>query len=172
MGSIYRTQRLSFGALGLFTAVIVFNVIAIAGFFKGQNEEAVRGAKGLGVLPLLPNLRQFFHFHKNLSSSVIPGTFFRENRFPPKPKKRPKIPRASLTALEPEENHGSLGQSHKMCRSYENISAPSIKESWYVLVSFSSQYWYPKNGMHSKHLCRNSWWCWEDLDAWKLPYWI
>ena len=32
---------------------------------------AGRGAKGLGVLPLLPFFRLFFHFHKNPSSSVI-----------------------------------------------------------------------------------------------------
>jgi len=57
------------------------------------------GAKGLGVLPLSPNFRQFFHFHKNPSSSVISGTFSRENRFPPKPKKRPKI--AKHTKHEP-----------------------------------------------------------------------
>ena len=35
----------------------------------------VLGAKGLGVLPLFPIFRQFFHFHKNLSSSVMSGTF-------------------------------------------------------------------------------------------------
>ena len=57
------------------------------------------GAKGLGVLHHLPFFRQFFHFHKNLSSSVISGTFSRENRFPPKPKKRPKI--AKHTKHEP-----------------------------------------------------------------------
>jgi hypothetical protein len=51
----------------------------------------VSGAKGIAVLPLFPIFRPFFHFHKNLSSSVISGTFSRENRFPPKPKKRPKI---------------------------------------------------------------------------------
>ena len=49
------------------------------------------GVKGLGVLPLFPIFRPFFHFHKNPSSSVISGTFSRENRFPPKHKKRPKI---------------------------------------------------------------------------------
>jgi hypothetical protein len=27
------------------------------------------------VLPLFPIFRQFFHFHENLSSSVISGTF-------------------------------------------------------------------------------------------------
>jgi hypothetical protein len=57
------------------------------------------GAKGIAVLPLFPIFRQFFHFHKNLSSSVISGTFSRENRFPPKPKKRPKI--AKHTKHEP-----------------------------------------------------------------------
>ena len=56
-------------------------------------------AKGLGVLPLLPIFRHFFHFHKNPSSSVISDTFSRENRFPPKPKKRPKI--AKHTKHEP-----------------------------------------------------------------------
>ena len=34
------------------------------------------------VLPLLPIFRHFFRFHKNLSSSVISGTFSRENRYP------------------------------------------------------------------------------------------
>jgi hypothetical protein len=57
------------------------------------------GAKGLGVLPLLPIFCPFFHFHKNPSSSVISGTFSRENCFPPKPKKRPKI--AKHTKHEP-----------------------------------------------------------------------
>jgi hypothetical protein len=57
------------------------------------------GAKGIAVLHHLPIFRQFFHFHKNLSSSVISGTFSRENRFPPKPKKRPKI--AKHTKHEP-----------------------------------------------------------------------
>jgi hypothetical protein len=60
---------------------------------------SVLGAKGIAVLPLLPIFRQFFHFHKNPSSSVISGTFSRENRFPPKPKKRPKI--AKHTKHEP-----------------------------------------------------------------------
>ena len=59
----------------------------------------VTGAKGIAVLPLLPIFRHFFHLHKNLSSSVISGTFSRENRFPPKPKKRPKI--AKHTKHEP-----------------------------------------------------------------------
>jgi hypothetical protein len=59
----------------------------------------VPGAKGLGVLPHLPIFRPFFHFHKNPSISVISGTFSRENRFPPKPKKRPKI--AKHTKHEP-----------------------------------------------------------------------
>jgi hypothetical protein len=57
------------------------------------------GAKGIAVLPLFPIFRQFFHFHKNHSSSVISGTFSRENRFPPKPKIRPKI--AKHTKHEP-----------------------------------------------------------------------
>jgi len=57
------------------------------------------GAKGLGVLHHLPIFRPFFHFHKNLSRSVLSGTFSRENRFPPKPKKRPKI--AKHTKHEP-----------------------------------------------------------------------
>jgi hypothetical protein len=56
-------------------------------------------AKGLGVLPLFPIFRHFFHFHKNPSSSVISGAFSRENRFLPKPKKRPKI--AKHTKHEP-----------------------------------------------------------------------
>jgi len=34
------------------------------------------GAKGLGVLHHLPFFRQFFHFHKNPSSSVISGTLY------------------------------------------------------------------------------------------------
>ena len=47
------------------------------------------------------NVGQYFKpvFHKNPSSSVISGTFSRENRFPPKPKKRPKI--AKHTKHEP-----------------------------------------------------------------------
>jgi hypothetical protein len=57
------------------------------------------GAKGLGVLPLLSIFRPFFHFHKNPSSFVISGTFSREDRFPPKPQKRPKI--AKHTKHEP-----------------------------------------------------------------------
>ena len=57
------------------------------------------GAKGLGVLHHLPIFRHFFHFHKNPSSSVISVTFSRENRFPPKPQKRPKI--AKHTKHEP-----------------------------------------------------------------------
>ena len=70
------------------------------GIIHGPGDHrVVDGAKGLGVLPLLPNFRHFFHFHKNPSSSVISGTFSRENRFPPKPKKRPKI--AKHTKHEP-----------------------------------------------------------------------
>jgi hypothetical protein len=42
---------------------------------------------------------QFFHFHKNPSSSVISVTFSRENRFPQKRQKRPKI--AKHTKHEP-----------------------------------------------------------------------
>ena len=42
------------------------------------------GAKGIAVLPLFPIFRQFFHSHENPSSSVISGTFSRENRFPRK----------------------------------------------------------------------------------------
>ena len=61
--------------------------------------EAFVGAKGIAVLHHLPIFRHFFHFHKNLSSSVLSGTFSRENRFPPKPKKRPKI--AKPTKHEP-----------------------------------------------------------------------
>ena len=57
------------------------------------------GAKGLGVLHHLPIFRPFFHFHKNLSSSVISVAFSRENCFPQKPKKRPKI--AKHTKHEP-----------------------------------------------------------------------
>ena len=57
------------------------------------------GAKGIAVLPLFPIFRQFFHFRKNPSSSVISGTFSRENRFPQKRQKRPKI--AKLTKHEP-----------------------------------------------------------------------
>ena len=51
------------------------------------------------VLPLFPIFRQFFHFHENPSSSVISGTFSRENRFPQKRQKRPKI--AKHTKHEP-----------------------------------------------------------------------
>jgi hypothetical protein len=57
------------------------------------------GAKWIAVLHHLPIFRPFFHFHKNPSSSVLSGTFSRENRFPPKPKKRPKI--AKHTKHEP-----------------------------------------------------------------------
>ena len=57
------------------------------------------GAKGIAVLHLFPIFRQFFHFHKNPSSSVISGTFSRENRFPQKCQKRPKI--AKHTKHEP-----------------------------------------------------------------------
>ena len=57
------------------------------------------GAKGIAVLPLFPIFRQFFHFHENPSSSVISGTFSRENRFPQKRQKRPKI--AKHTKHEP-----------------------------------------------------------------------
>ena len=66
---------------------------------KKVDLDQLLGAKGLGVLPLFPIFRHFFNFHKNLSSSVISGTFSRENRFPPKPKKRPKI--AKHTKHEP-----------------------------------------------------------------------
>jgi hypothetical protein len=59
----------------------------------------VSGAKGIAVLHHLPIFRHFFHFHKNPSSSVLSGTFSRENCFPPKPKKRPKI--AKHTKHEP-----------------------------------------------------------------------
>ena len=57
------------------------------------------GAKGIAVLPLFPIFRQFFHFHENPSSSVISGTFSRENRFRQKRQKRPKI--AKHTKHEP-----------------------------------------------------------------------
>ena len=46
----------------------------------GINMTACYGAKGIAVLPLFPIFRPFFHFHKNPSSSVISGTFSRENR--------------------------------------------------------------------------------------------
>ena len=59
----------------------------------------IGGAKGIAVLPLFPIFRQFFHFHENPSSSVISGTFSRENRFPQKRQKRPKI--AKHTKHEP-----------------------------------------------------------------------
>jgi len=39
------------------------------------------GAKGIAVLHHLPIFRQFFHFHKNPSSSIISGTFPREVTF-------------------------------------------------------------------------------------------
>ena len=65
---------------------------------KGGDIDAA-GAKGIAVLHHLPIFRPFFHFHENLSSSVISGTFSRENRFPPKPKKRTKI--AKHTKHEP-----------------------------------------------------------------------
>ena len=58
------------------------------------------GAKGIAVLPLFPIFRHFFHFHQNLLiSSAISGTFSRENRFPQKRQKRPKI--AKHTKHEP-----------------------------------------------------------------------
>jgi len=60
---------------------------------------AQQGAKGLGVLHHFPIFRPFFHFHKNLSSSVISVAFSRENCFPQKPQKRPKI--AKHTKHEP-----------------------------------------------------------------------
>ena len=66
---------------------------------KSVSTRSFEGAKGIAVLHHLPIFRQFFHFHKNPSSSVISGTFSRENRFPPKPKKRPKI--AKHTKHEP-----------------------------------------------------------------------
>ena len=59
----------------------------------------VGGAKGLGVLHHFPIFRPFSHFHENPSSSVISGTFSRENRFPQKRQKRPKI--AKHTKHEP-----------------------------------------------------------------------
>ena len=59
----------------------------------------ISGAKGLGVLHHLPIFRPFFHFHENPSSSVISVAFSRENCFPPKPEKRPKI--AKHTKHEP-----------------------------------------------------------------------
>jgi hypothetical protein len=66
---------------------------------KQASKQASIGAKGIAVLPLLPIFPPFFHFHKNPSSSVISGTFSRENRLPPKPKKRPNI--AKHTKHEP-----------------------------------------------------------------------
>jgi hypothetical protein len=41
----------------------------------------------MGVFHHLPIFRPFFHFHENPSSSVISGTFSRENRFRQNPKK-------------------------------------------------------------------------------------
>ena len=65
-----------------------------------SEDHAMAGAKGIAVLPLFPIFRQFFHFHENpSSSSVISGTFSRENRFPQKRQKRPKI--AKHTKHEP-----------------------------------------------------------------------
>jgi len=79
------------------------------------------GAEELGVLPLLPIFRPFFHFHKNPSSSVISGTFSRENRFPPKRKKRPKIAKHTKHEPLPKRDAISLqfavhpnGGSHKI----------------------------------------------------------
>ena len=65
----------------------------------GDDRGLLFAAKGIAVLHHLPIFRQFFHFHKNPSSSVLSGTFSRENCFPPKPKKRPKI--AKHTKHEP-----------------------------------------------------------------------
>jgi len=56
-----------------------------------RGRELTLGAKGLGVLPLFPIFRHFFHFHKNPSSFVISVAFSRENCFPQKPENRPKI---------------------------------------------------------------------------------
>jgi hypothetical protein len=66
------------------------------------------GAKGVVVLPLFPIFRHFFHFHKNPSSSVISGTFSCENRFPPKPKKRPKIAKHTKHETLPKRDAISL----------------------------------------------------------------
>ncbi len=66
---------------------------------SSENPQWRRGLRLLGVLPLFPIFRQFFHFRKNPSSSVISGTFSRQNRFPQKRQKRPKI--AKHTTHEP-----------------------------------------------------------------------
>jgi hypothetical protein len=66
---------------------------------KHNGSTVMSGAKGIAVLPLFPIFRQFFHFHENPASSVISGTFSRENRFPQKRQKRPKI--AKHTKHEP-----------------------------------------------------------------------
>ena len=68
-------------------------------FFLSNLLYQLKQAKGLGVLHHFPIFRQFFHFHENPSSSVISGTFSRENRFPQKRQKRPKI--AKHTKHEP-----------------------------------------------------------------------
>ena len=72
---------------------------SVARALADAQRERIPGANGIAVLHLFPIFRPFFPFHKNLSSSVISGTFSRENRFPPKPKKRPKI--AKHTKHEP-----------------------------------------------------------------------
>ncbi len=56
--------------------------------------------------------RQFFHFHENPSSSVISGTFSRENRFPQKRQKRPKI--AKHTKHEPLPKREALAAGYTM----------------------------------------------------------
>ena len=75
---------------------------------QGTAAESVSliGAKGIAVLPLFPIFRHFFHFHENPSSSVISGTFSRENRFRQKRQKRPKI--AKHTKHEPLPKRDAL----------------------------------------------------------------
>ena len=56
-----------------------------------------QGAKGIAVLHHFPIFRQFSHFHKNPSSSVMSGTLSRENRFS---EKSPWITKTLIYACE------------------------------------------------------------------------
>ena len=70
------------------------------------------GLRGWEFCTICPFFRQFFHFHKNLSSSVLSGTFSRENRFPPKPKNRPKIAKHTKhEALPKRDNETQFSSS-------------------------------------------------------------
>jgi len=68
----------------------------------------ITGAKGIALLHHFHNFRHFFHFHKNLSGSVLSGTNSLENRFPPKRKKRPKIAKHTPYQNETQFSSSSL----------------------------------------------------------------